>query len=149
MSEPRITAVQRHFVAQRANHCCEYCLSQHEFSPDPFSIEHIIPLSKGGTDEFDNLALACQGCNNKKYNHTQARDPVTGETVSLYHPRQRLWSDHFVWNEDYTLLLGLTPMGRASIERLQLNRSGVMNLRRLLYAVNLHPPDQAISTQDE
>jgi len=144
MSEPRITAAQRRFVAQRANYCCEYCLSQHEFSPDPFSIEHIIPQSKGGTDELENLALACQGCNNKKYNHTQARDPVTGETVTLYHPRQHSWSEHFTWNEDYRLLIGLTPIGRATIERIQLNRSGVMNLRKLLHAVNLHPPDQSI-----
>lgn len=141
MSEPRITAAQKRFVAQRANHCCEYCLSQHEFSPDPFSIEHIIPQSKGGLDDLENLALACQGCNNKKYNHIEARDPITGQSVALYHPRQHLWAEHFAWNEDFTQLLGLTPIGRSTIERLQLNRIGVMNLRQLLHSVGRHPPN--------
>jgi 5-methylcytosine-specific restriction endonuclease McrA len=28
-----------------------------------FSVEHIVPISQGGNDMLDNLALACQGCN--------------------------------------------------------------------------------------
>ncbi|WP_322744466.1 MULTISPECIES: HNH endonuclease signature motif containing protein [unclassified Coleofasciculus] len=69
---------QKEAIARRAGGCCEYCRSQARFSPDPFSIEHIIPRSKNGTDEDDNLALACQGCNNRKYTHVEARDPVSG-----------------------------------------------------------------------
>jgi hypothetical protein len=61
-----------------------------------------MPRSKGGTDKDDNLALACQGCNNRKYTHVEARDPVTGKLVSLYHPRRQRWADHFGWNEDRT-----------------------------------------------
>jgi len=49
MPESRLTQQQRQFIKKRANGCCEYCLSQAKFSPDPFSIEHIIPRSKGGT----------------------------------------------------------------------------------------------------
>jgi 5-methylcytosine-specific restriction endonuclease McrA len=51
-----ITANQKEFITQRGRGCCEYCWSQLKFSPDPFSIEHIIPLSKGGTYDLDNLA---------------------------------------------------------------------------------------------
>jgi 5-methylcytosine-specific restriction endonuclease McrA len=87
MPEPQITAKLKAEVAQRANGCCEYCRSQAQFSPDPFSIEHIMPRSQGGNDNSDNLALACQGCNNRKYSYTKARDPVNGELVPLYHPR--------------------------------------------------------------
>jgi hypothetical protein len=51
-----ITAGQKEFINERARRCCEYCLSQFKFSPDPFSIEHIIPLSKSGTYDLDNRA---------------------------------------------------------------------------------------------
>jgi 5-methylcytosine-specific restriction endonuclease McrA len=88
-------AEQKQTIVQRAQACCEYCISQVKFSPDPFSIEHIIPKSKGGTDTSDNLALSCQGCNNRKYIHTEAIDLVTGSSVSLYHPRQQAWTEHF------------------------------------------------------
>ncbi|MEO0490442.1 MAG: HNH endonuclease signature motif containing protein [Cyanobacteria bacterium P01_A01_bin.123] len=140
MAKPRVSAAQRAYVAQRAKGCCEYCKSQARFSPDPFSIEHIIPVSKGGTDDMENLALSCQGCNGHKYNHTAAYDPVQGKPVSLYHPRQQAWAKHFAWNNDCSIVLGLTAIGRATVEKLQLNRSGVVNLRRALYVIDRHPP---------
>jgi hypothetical protein len=136
----KITAKQKVEVFQRARGCCEYCLSQAKFSPDPFSIEHIVPRSKGGTDTMDNLALACQGCNNHKYNCTTGRDPINGVMRSLYHPRRDKWTEHFTWDEDFRLLLGLTPTGRATIEQLQLNRDGVVNLRFALRKIHRHPP---------
>jgi hypothetical protein len=37
-------------------------------------------------------------------------------------------------------MIGLTPVGRATIDRLQLNREGVINLRRILRAIEEHPP---------
>ena len=140
MSEPQLTAKRKEAVARRAGGCCEYCCSQARFSPDPFSIEHIRPRSKGGTDEDDNLALACQGCNNRKYTHVEARDPVSGNLVSLYDPRRQRWADHFSWNENFTLVIGLTPTGRATVELLKLNREGVVNLRRVLCTIEQHPP---------
>jgi HNH endonuclease len=140
MSEPQLTKKQKEQVAQRAKGCCEYCRSQLSFSPDPFSIEHILPRSKGGTDDTENLALSCQGCNGHKQIHINAYDPVTGSLVALYNPRTQLWKDHFTWNEAFTLMIGLTATGRATIERLQLNREGVANLRQALRAFNKHPP---------
>lgn len=59
------------------------------FHPILFPPLHIIPLSKGGTYDLDNLALSCQGCNNRKYNLTEAIDPIDGQFVPLYHPRQQ------------------------------------------------------------
>jgi hypothetical protein len=135
-----ITAQQKDFITERARGCCEYCCSQVKYSPDPFSIEHIIPLSKGGNYELDNLALACQGCNNRKYNHIEAIDPIDGKFVQLYHPRQQLRAEHFIWSDDFSELIGISPTGRATIVRLQLNREGVVNLRGVLTMVNLHPP---------
>ncbi len=140
MVNSSITAAQKQAIVQRAQGCCEYCISQVKFSPDPFSIEHIVPISKNGTDQLDNLALSCQGCNNRKYTHTEAIDPVTGSTVPLYHPRQQNWTEHFVWSEDFSRMIGITPVGRATIVRLDLNRSGVVNLREVLSLTKLHPP---------
>lgn len=140
MPESRVTAQQKKAVAERANGCCEYCKSQVRFAIQPFSIEHILPRSLGGETVLDNLAFSCQGCNNHKYNKTEGRDPVSGDTVPLYHPRQQRWSDHFAWNDDFTLIIGLTPTGRSTVEALQLNREGVVNLRRVLYAMGEHPP---------
>ena len=127
-------------VARRAHDCCEYCKSRADYSPDTFSIEHIIPVSRGGSHKLANLALSCQGCNNRKFISINAEDPVSGQRASLFHPRQDRWGDHFTWNEDYTLVLGRTSTGRATVEKLDLNRSGVVNLRRLLLTVQLHPP---------
>ena len=30
------------------------------------SIDHILPLSRGGTDDLDNLQFLCRSCNSKK-----------------------------------------------------------------------------------
>lgn len=127
-------------VAERAKHCCEYCQSQEKFATHRFSVEHIIPISKGGQTHLDNLAYACQGCNNYKYTKTAGLDPVSSKLADLYHPRQHRWNTYFAWNEDCSQIIGLTPTGRATVKTLQLNRTTVVNLRRVLYAMNEHPP---------
>lgn len=128
------------FVSERANHCCEYCLSQLRFSPDPFAIEHVIPLAAGGLDELDNTALSCQGYNNHKYVSVTAVDPSTGKETRLYNPRHDKWIDHFAWAANFSTIVGITPTGRATVERLQLNREGVVNLRKALRLLGYHPP---------
>ena len=140
MPEKRVTDEQRQAVIGRARGCCEYCRSQARFAIQPFSVEHIIPRSRGGETALDNLALACQGCNNHKYTKTKARDPVTGDIVPLYHPRRQQWRDHFAWNEDFMLIVGLTRVGRTTVKALQLNREALVNLRQILYAAGEHPP---------
>ncbi len=110
------------------------------FSTHDFSVEHIIPVIRGGESTLDNLALACQGCNNCKYIRTTAPDPVTEKQVALFHPRRDLWSQHFAWNDGSTRIVGLTPTGRATVAVLQLNRANLVNFRGILYAAGKHPP---------
>lgn len=140
MPEPRGGGGRGAQVRSRARSRCEYCRSQERFATQSFSVEHIIPTQAGGDGEPENLALACQGCNNHKYIKTHALDPVTGELVRLFHPRQQAWLDHFIWSYDFTWIIGLTPTGRATVEALRLNREGLVNLRRALFAVGEHPP---------
>jgi hypothetical protein len=136
----RITAEQRRLVVDRSKGCCEYCYSQVNFATQSFSVEHILPRHKGGKNSLENLAWACQGCNGHKHVKVQGTDPITTQVVPLFHPRQQLWQDHFTWNADYTMVIGLTPVGRATVRELHLNREGVMNLRRALFALGEHPP---------
>ena len=140
MTKRRISIALRLLVRERAQGCCEYCLSQESHATQGFSIEHIHPFNAGGDAPADHLALACQGGNNFKYNKTTAHDPVSGQVVPLFHPRRDPWHEHFVWNADCTLIIGLTPIGRATITALSLNREGVINLRRLLLLTGKHPP---------
>jgi hypothetical protein len=140
INQKRIPAKVRRLVIERAHQCCEYCVSQEKFATQSFSIEHIDPRSQGGNNLPDNLAFACQGCNGHKFTKTKAIDPLTKQTSALYNPRKDSWHEHFCWNEDYTLILGITATGRATIETLKINRSSVLNLRQALYALGSHPP---------
>ncbi len=135
----------REHVFERARGCCEYCQSQRDYSHDDFSVEHITPRAAGGTHDLENLAMSCQGCNNRKYTALEALDPATGTQVRLFHPRQDDWTTHFVWSADTTLMIGLTPTGRASIVRLELNRTRLVNLRRALATAGVHPPSEQLA----
>ncbi len=127
-------------VGARAQFCCEYCFSPAYYCPDPFELDHIEPVSKGGETDVNNLAYVCSGCNGYKYNLSMAFDPGTGEFVPLYNPRIDEWSKHFCWDEGFVHILGISPTGRATVARLRLNRPHVINLRRLLIEAGEHPP---------
>lgn len=129
----------REQVGKRANDICEYCRCPLFMSTSPFSIEHIESLAKGGSEDINNLALACQGCNNFKYDFITAIDPISGESFPLFHPRKDKWEEHFNWNEDYSEIMGISPTGRATVEKLKLNREGCINQRRILAVMGLHP----------
>lgn len=139
MPEQRVTAAQRRAVFARAKGCCEYCQSQARFATQSFAAEHIIPRYVGGETTLDNLALACFGCNSHKYTKTHVIDPETGDEVPLFHPRRHTWTEHFAWIDDFTQIVGQTPVGKATVEALQLNRPELVNLWRVLHSVGEHP----------
>jgi hypothetical protein len=100
-----------------------------------------VPRGKGGSEELDNLAFSCQGCNGHKHTAIEAIDPINGEITPLYNPRLHQWNEHFIWDENFSIVVGRTAIGRATVERLQLNRTGVVNLRRVLWQIDRHPPN--------
>jgi hypothetical protein len=140
MPEARKQPAVRQAVRERAKGRCEYCLCPDDISPAPFNVEHIVPSRLLGPDTQENLAWACGGCNGSKGIAIDAEDSLTGECAPLFHPRNDIWSDHFIWGEDGQTLEGRTPTGRATISRLNLNRPELLGLRRLLTLVGLHPP---------
>lgn len=141
MSRKRPTTRQRQTVSTRAKGLCEYCFAPKMYSNAPFVVEHIHPVAHGGLTELDNLAYACIGCNGHKSDKLDAPDPHTGASVPLFHPRRQHWHEHFAWNDDETLILGLTPTGRATIAALELNRTELLNLRAVLVWRGKHPPE--------
>ena len=105
--------------------CC-YCLTQAVNSGIPLSVDHILPQVRGGATTFENVCLACRPCNEFKSAVTQAIDPLTGELVPLFHPRQQCWTDHFAWSEDGSRVEGKTAVGRATVLALQMNRTMIV-----------------------
>ena len=88
-------------VRDRAKGYCEYCLCFDTYVPVPFTMEHILPKVKGGTDEPSNLAYSCTHCNGAKYSKTSALDTLTNKEVDLFNPRVHKWKEHFRWNDDF------------------------------------------------
>jgi HNH endonuclease len=133
----------RRVIAARARGRCEYCCSPESFATERFSVEHVYPRAAGGQTTLDNLAWSCLGCNGHKHAKTEAIDPTTGQRVPLFNPRQQVWQDHMTWSSDQTHVIGITPCGRATVDSLFLNRTGVVNLRSLLLMAKLHPSDES------
>jgi hypothetical protein len=148
MSEKKVSQRVRDILIEQAGGRCEYCQSSMRYCPDPFSVEHIYPKILGGTNVMENLAVSCQGCNGYKGKKISVVDPLTGETVPLFHPRQQAWRDHFVWSADFTQVIGRTATGRATVEKLQLNREGVVNLRTVLLIMGEHPPQSTLEVEE-
>lgn len=140
MAKSSISAVLKHRVISRSKGYCEYCKSPADFTTEPFSIEHILPRSKQGSDTYENLAYACIGCNIYKSDLTEFLDVVSQAIVPLFNPRTMEWQEHFIWDDSLTTLIGKTAAGRVTIEALKLNRKPLKNLRRALIAINEHPP---------
>jgi 5-methylcytosine-specific restriction endonuclease McrA len=141
MSQAYISPVLRAQVATQSRNCCCYCLCQENVAGMRFTLDHIIPESLGGETVAENLCLACWDCNLLKHNRIVGIDPETDELVSLFHPWQQSWQEHFRWEMDGLFLVGLTPTGRATIHTLRLNRPLLLRGRERWIAVGWHPPE--------
>jgi len=104
-------------------------------------IEHIVPLSRGGSSDASNLWLACPLCNAFKSSKVDERDPVTGTVVPLFNPRTQVWSEHFEWTADGLRIVGKTPVGRATVMALRLDSDpDAIAVRSYWVAAGWHPP---------
>lgn len=118
----------RAFVRERADNQCEYCQRRQETSPlIRLQIEHIIPIQHDGSDELENLALACAECNLKKSSDLAGFDPASKALTPLFHPRQQKWEEHFAWNG--LRIIGLTAVGRTTVRVLDLNSAPRLRVR--------------------
>lgn len=104
-----------------------------------FHLEHIVPISRDGQNNLPNLAWACPGCNLHKSNRIEAPDHDTGAIVTLFHPRNDSWNEHFAW-DDYHVV-GRTPSGRATVAALDLNHERRVRIRQAEQMFGLFPPE--------
>ena len=140
MSHTHIPSNLRHQVlAQFPPYCC-YCLTQPEVTGVLLTIDHIIPEVLGGPTVLENLCPACWECNLAKRTTIVAPDPLTGAEVSLFQPATQNWYDHFGWDESKSEVIGQTPIGRATVLALRLNRPHLVQARKRWTAAGWHPP---------
>ncbi len=140
-----ISATDRLKVRQRAQFLCEYCHSSEEACTSQFTLDHLQPQSLGGSDALTNLALACHRCNTRRYNFTTGTDPKTQEISPLFNPRHHQWNHHFIWSADALRILGTSPIGRTTCNRLDMNddnhdEGAIIKARRLWLKGGWHPP---------
>lgn len=138
---PTIPEAVRQRVRAAAQDRCGYCHSPQHLVLGPLEIEHTIPTARGGSDDEENLWLACRMCNNYKRTQTNAVDPLTNRRVRLFRPRTQRWAKHFMWSSDGTQILGRTATGRATVVTLQLNNVIAVTVRRMWVSAGWHPPE--------
>jgi HNH endonuclease len=129
----------RQLVAARAQGLCKYCQTAQTIVIE-MELNHIVPEAAGGATEADNLCLACISCNTFKSAYQTGIDPQTDEEVRLFNPRQQQWNEHFRRSENGSQLIGTTVTGRATVARLQMNRSPAVQARQRWIQAGWHPP---------
>lgn len=140
MSRTYIPKSLRQRVMAEARGLCAYCQTAVSITGARFVIDHIVPEYAGGQTAWENLCLACHSCNEFKGVLTEATDPITGQSVPLFHPKQQRWAEHFSWEEGNSLVIGLTPTGRATAVALNMNHPDLVSARLRWAAVGWHPP---------
>lgn len=72
----------RKWVFLRDNYTCQYCGDQLNVSQ--CTIDHVVPVSKGGKTTWHNVVTACYPCNNSKGNNPKIRPKVDPEMPNYW-----------------------------------------------------------------
>lgn len=79
--------LSRRAIFLRDGYACQYCGAQP--GKDHLTIDHILPRSRGGRTDWENVVTACAPCNRKKGNRT----PDEARMALLQKPvRPRFWA---------------------------------------------------------
>ena len=119
---------------------CSYCLLLQTILSSLLEIEHILPTSKGGSDDEANLCLSCRGCNGYKSDKIEGFDSETKKSVKLFNPRTQKWKRHFECAENFSKIIGKTAGGRATARVLKMNRKQTVDARIVRVAATWFPP---------
>lgn len=74
--------------------------------------------------------MACLSCNISKGSDVASYDPITSTLTPLFNPRTQSWDEHF--EMDGLEIKGKTPVGRVTVNILQMNDSEQIGTRRYL-----------------
>lgn len=122
-------------MRRRAAGRCEYCRTPDAVDATPFHLEHIVARQHGGKATSANLAWSCSHCNAHKGPNLSGVDPATGAVVLLFNPRRDRRADHFA--RSGAEMVGLTPVGRATVATLAMNDRRMVLQRSYLIAEGL------------
>ena len=64
----RTLRFNRRNLFARDGHCCQYC--RRNLPTSQLSIDHVVPRSKGGGTNWENVVCCCKDCNTKKGGRT-------------------------------------------------------------------------------
>jgi hypothetical protein len=144
MTRRRIPRSLRQRVIADSRQQCAYCHTLTAITGASLVLDHIVPEASGGQTVWDNLCVACHSCNEFKGAQVEAQDPLTSLRMPLFHPRRQLWRNHFCWSDDGSSIIGLTPIGRATVVALNLNHPLIVEARRRWVRVGWHPPQDDV-----
>lgn len=99
-------AFTRFNVFLRDDFQCQYC-----GAPEELTFDHVVPRSKGGQTNWENIVAACADCNTEKGHHNRMaplmapRKPTIGElrAKAMKYPPNYLhhtWRDYLHWNTE-------------------------------------------------
>ena len=78
----------RRNIFLRDQNTCQYC--GRRFDPSELTLEHVVPRSRGGTSNWQNVVLACVACNDRKAN----RLPGEAGMKLVRAPKAPEWATH-------------------------------------------------------
>jgi hypothetical protein len=110
----------------------------------PFEIDHIVAQQHDGRTVAGNLAWTCFADNHYKGPNLAGIDPKTRQRAWLYNPRRQKWRRHFRWAGP--ILLGRTPVGRATIAVLHINAPERVAQRASLIIEGVFPPPNVLES---
>ncbi len=67
--------LSRHSIFERDQYTCQYCGKQ--LPKSRLTLDHILPQSRGGKNNWENLVVACMDCNARKADRTPAEAKMT------------------------------------------------------------------------
>jgi 5-methylcytosine-specific restriction endonuclease McrA len=87
--------LSRKNILRRDGHRCLYCGR----GDIPLTLDHVVPLSRGGEESWENLVCACVKCNNRKGDRTpeEANMPLRRRPMR---PNHVTFISHFVSSLD-------------------------------------------------
>jgi 5-methylcytosine-specific restriction endonuclease McrA len=93
-------------LLMRDDHKCVYC--QTELDMNSATIDHVVPVCKGGKTTWENCVIACKSCNHEKGHQLptgkykpkkKPREPFFGNYIHRLHKRHKVDSVPASWNK--------------------------------------------------